>query len=299
MLVAPVAREGHADGLYPLRCPLPPGRARFRAGGALGLVGLTESEARKQKKACALCKTRRKGRCRGSLSDGTPYREGVCQAGAAPPLQDLAPGCRTMRHATALAGAWRGYATNYPTAPRLAGHASRRRATAASAASFARVQAPPDVLAWNQLTASRGSAAGTAASLEGRRGFHTIERCSCCPPSRWRRQLIEEADGTNVRREITCAPASSYVDICQQDGGRQQGDLLSFQPLGGDRSAVAGQRRPGSCGCTSHQQCADSYGAGAFCVAITGSCGTCGGKAPSARRRHSCCGAGSALREAG
>lgn len=48
---------------------------------------------------------------------GRHTAKGCARAGAAPPLQDLAPGCRTMRHATALAGAWRGYATNYPMHP--------------------------------------------------------------------------------------------------------------------------------------------------------------------------------------
>jgi hypothetical protein len=80
------------------------------------------------------------------------------------------------------------------------------------------------------------------------------------------------------RCDVTCAPVSFTTDACQQSGGRCQGDLQPFQPLGGGPPRCGRSTNPiPSCGCTSHQQCADNHGAGAFCVQITGNQCNCGG----------------------
>ncbi len=47
-------------------------------GGALGVAGLAETDA---KKSCPPCKKRKKGKCKKKLPDGTPCGNGVCRAG--------------------------------------------------------------------------------------------------------------------------------------------------------------------------------------------------------------------------
>lgn len=49
-------------------------------GEALGLLGVAESTARK-KKPCPPCKTRKKGKCKGKLPDGSPCSGGTCRSG--------------------------------------------------------------------------------------------------------------------------------------------------------------------------------------------------------------------------
>lgn len=79
------------------------------------------------------------------------------------------------------------------------------------------------------------------------------------------------------RCELTCAPVSGGVDACQTAGGAFcPGDLQRFQPLGGGPTRCGRPTDTASCGCTSHQQCADNHGIGAFCVSITGNRCQCG-----------------------
>jgi hypothetical protein len=49
-------------------------------GGTLGLVGLTQTEAKK-KKPCPPCKKRKHGKCKITLSDGAACTGGTCQGG--------------------------------------------------------------------------------------------------------------------------------------------------------------------------------------------------------------------------
>jgi hypothetical protein len=49
-------------------------------GGALGLAGLTQTDAR-NKKPCPPCKKRKKGKCKGRLPDGTGCAGGACLSG--------------------------------------------------------------------------------------------------------------------------------------------------------------------------------------------------------------------------
>jgi hypothetical protein len=58
-------------------------------GGALGLFGLTQAEAKKKKRPCPPCKKRRKGKCKATLPDGTACASGTCQRGSC-----VAPSCR-------------------------------------------------------------------------------------------------------------------------------------------------------------------------------------------------------------
>lgn len=81
--------------------------------------------------------------------------------------------------------------------------------------------------------------------------------------------------GLGGRCELTCFPVTGVVDACQQEGGVCQGDLQRFQPLGGGPTRCGRPTDTASCGCTSHQQCADNHGIGAFCVSITGPRCTC------------------------
>lgn len=66
-------------------------------------------------------------------------------------------------------------------------------------------------------------------------------------------------------------------DACQGAEGSCPGGGQCFQPLGGGPTRCGKPTATSSCGCTSHQQCADNHGAGSFCVSITGGACTCGG----------------------
>jgi hypothetical protein len=58
-------------------------------GGASSRLGVAESEAKKKhkpkKKACPPCKTRKKGKCKGLLPDGSACTGGTCQGGVCLP----------------------------------------------------------------------------------------------------------------------------------------------------------------------------------------------------------------------
>jgi hypothetical protein len=83
---------------------------------------------------------------------------------------------------------------------------------------------------------------------------------------------------TSGRCAVTCAPPSwGTTDACKGSPGGCQGDLKSFQPLGGGPTRCGRPTLTGSCGCASHQQCADAHGIGAFCVQITGGACVCNG----------------------
>lgn len=80
------------------------------------------------------------------------------------------------------------------------------------------------------------------------------------------------------RCEVTCAPTTcGTTDACKGGSGNCPGDLQCFQPLEGGPTRCGRPTQSGSCGCASHQQCADGHGIGAFCVQITGDACTCGG----------------------
>jgi hypothetical protein len=86
--------------------------------------------------------------------------------------------------------------------------------------------------------------------------------------------------GASNRCDVTCAPVSRREEFDACKGGPDcqcPGDLKCFQPLGGGPLRCGRSTDPTpSCGCTSHQQCADNHGIGAFCVQITGNRCTCG-----------------------
>lgn len=90
------------------------------------------------------------------------------------------------------------------------------------------------------------------------------------------------ADGTMTGRcgdggqcLVTCAPVSGGRDACQSTQRSCLGDLLAFQPLGGGPTRCGRRPATPTCGCTSHQECADTHGVGAFCASITGPLCTC------------------------
>lgn len=87
--------------------------------------------------------------------------------------------------------------------------------------------------------------------------------------------------GASNRCDLTCSPVTrrEEFDACKGGGDCQcRGDLKCFQPLGGGPLRCGRSTNPApSCGCTSHQQCADNHGIGAFCVQITGNQCSCGG----------------------
>ena len=73
-------------------------------GGVLGTPLLDGDMARAKKKPCPACKKRKKGKCKGTLPDGTACAGGACQAGqcvasppvpppSPPPPPPAAPGC--------------------------------------------------------------------------------------------------------------------------------------------------------------------------------------------------------------
>jgi hypothetical protein len=82
--------------------------------------------------------------------------------------------------------------------------------------------------------------------------------------------------------EITCSQADRCrgEDACKgEDVNCGPGGGHCFQPLGGGPTRCGIPTATSSCGCASHQQCANAHGAGAFCVEITGPDCRCGGSA--------------------
>ena len=81
------------------------------------------------------------------------------------------------------------------------------------------------------------------------------------------------------RCEVTCQQSGcGDWDACKGETRNPCGaDLECFQPLGGGPTRCGRPTLTGSCGCVSHQQCADSHGIGSFCVQITGGECSCGG----------------------
>jgi len=51
-------------------------------GSVVGTLGVTRTAAKKKKKSCLPCKKRKKGKCKGSLPDGTACAGGQCQGGS-------------------------------------------------------------------------------------------------------------------------------------------------------------------------------------------------------------------------
>jgi hypothetical protein len=94
----------------------------------------------------------------------------------------------------------------------------------------------------------------------------------------YERTVVCSAAGrcTETCRAVTCGTANACTASAACVGGGQ-----CFQPDGGGPSRC-GEVGPSSCGYTSHQQCADAFGQGAFLVRFT----------PNARCH---CGAGSPL----
>lgn len=69
-------------------------RRRALAGalaGGLGAFGIATTEAKKKKKDCPPCKKRKKGKCKGTLPDGTGCTGGTCQGGSCVAAGEPAP----------------------------------------------------------------------------------------------------------------------------------------------------------------------------------------------------------------
>lgn len=78
---------------------------------------------------------------------------------------------------------------------------------------------------------------------------------------------------------VTCFATDfcSGADACKGGTVQCSGGRSCFQPLGGGPTRCGKPTVTTSCGCTSHQQCANAHGAGAFCAQITGSACSCQG----------------------
>jgi hypothetical protein len=75
---------------------------------------------------------------------------------------------------------------------------------------------------------------------------------------------------------FTCQPDScAGVDACLGSPGNCFRGGQCYQPLGGGPTRCGVPTPTGSCGCTSHQQCADAHGPGAFCVTFDPEYGFC------------------------
>jgi hypothetical protein len=73
------------------------------------------------------------------------------------------------------------------------------------------------------------------------------------------------------KADFTCqGTCSTGADACQSGSAPCGNGGQCYRPVGGGESRCGLPTSTSSCGCTSHQQCATTYGPGVFCVQITG-----------------------------
>lgn len=117
----------------------------------------------------------------------------------------------------------------------------------------------------------------TGTCIKNAAAFRT-SRCSLCPAETFCQGTADPTvEGCHYRcGAINYCPAGA--DNCQSDTTTCGNDGKCFQPLGGGptRCGVSA----GACGCTSDQACETNHGPQAFCVQITGPACTCGAGGP-------------------
>jgi hypothetical protein len=213
--------------------------------GMLSLVGTQTEHVAAKKKPCPPCKKRKKGKCRGTLPNGTACTGGACQGGR---CIAATPGpCDGLAN-DALCSGGTGRCLNGSCNP-----------------------PPPCKAVAGTCTIGSDCCTGTCRDADGScRGF-APDNAAC----------RADADcGSGLCIGYRCAPNScpAGADACKAPATCGIGGQC-FQPKPDDGPfgpTRCGTVAPASCGCPSTAACVEAFGRGASCVIITGNRCTCG-----------------------
>lgn len=224
--------------------------------GALGLVGMDAEPTTAKKKPCPPCKKRKKGKCKGTLPDGSACDGGQCQGGACVALA-VPPGPPP--------------ASPPPTpGPTCSDGIKNGRETDVDCGG---PDCPPCALdqvciySGDCRTGNCDDRECEGCSSNFNCGFDPDgARCTCVAGICY----SSGATGETCQASATCGS----VDACMRTSGICGHGGKCYLPLGGGAPRCA-TVAPASCGCTSHQQCAAAHGAGAYCVTFDPEFGFC------------------------
>jgi hypothetical protein len=235
-------------------------------GGVLAALGPDAIVAKK--KACPPCKKRKKGKCKANLPDGTACASGTCQGGSCvaasvpPSPPPSASGCSpcTISGQTCVAG----QCTCPATLPDSCGGACL------PSCGVGKARRPNCSCCIQHAFPDRGNYEDCCSRSS------TNGLCAGSAPGNDCDSHLDCMSGHCADRHCSCLAGQ---DSCQNDTTTcLGGDGYCYQPVEGGPTRCG--KSAASCGCTNDQQCAINFGAGSFCVQITGPDCTCGAGGP-------------------